>query len=202
MAMTYRSALMPMLVEIYCVCMQRYLVGFGRTESTLVSTGVRLNLNVSILGVRCIVTSSSHHRNFTLDCFSNTLQRRWHTVLRGCWLNTYIAYIYYDQAVRRYWCTFCFEFAVTWKKTIHHYTIAIAMWSCWLWTNSWHVGIGACLNLKGSSFGIPCIMTPLNLHTNLLCNYNGNGIRRLTDAHGIYGTVSCWLWTNSTGRWY
>ena len=35
------------------------------------------------------------------------------------------------------------------------------------------------------------------MHTRLLFKYNGNGIRLCANVDWIYGTVSCWLWTNS-----
>ena len=48
---------MPMLIE-YMKC---YRVGFGRAVGTLVCIGARLNLTVSLLGVRCTMTPLQFH---------------------------------------------------------------------------------------------------------------------------------------------
>ena len=61
--MTHGSALLLMLIAyIHCVyIMKRYRVGFGRTDRKLASIGACLNLNVSLLGVRCTMAPSQLH---------------------------------------------------------------------------------------------------------------------------------------------
>ena len=75
----------------------------------------------------------------------------------------------------------------------------------WIWNcivlvldDRTYVCIGACLNLNLWLLGIRCTMTPSRLHTRLLINYNGNDTRLCADVDvdWIYGTVSCWLWTD------
>ena len=111
MAITYRSTLILMLVEyMYYVYMQRYRVGFGRTESTLVRIGVCLNMNVSILDGRCTMTPSQ----LQTHCYSNTLQRRWRTALRWCWLNTYCIMKRYRVGFGRTACTLVLVRVLVW----------------------------------------------------------------------------------------
>ena len=152
--MPHGSTLMPMLVE--------YIYG-------TVSFSLRTNsLYVGIVDISA------------LACFSNTLQRRWHTALRWCWcwLNTYIAYILWNGIHRvgfgRTVCTLvlvqvliliCRDFA--YNPPRHHRNCTL------VW---------------------------------LLLNYNDIQIMLRVDADvnwihtlHMYETISCWLWPNS---WY
>ena len=52
---------------------------------------------------------------------------------------------------------------------------------CWLWTDRAYVGISACLNLNMSWLGVQSTMTPSDLHTCLILNYNRNGVLFMVD---------------------
>ena len=71
--------------------------------------------------------------------------------------------------------------------------------SCWRWTNSQYVGIRACLNLNVSLLGIRCTMTPSQLHTRLLFNYND--IRTCADVNWIWNGIVLAL-DEQEVRWY
>ena len=119
-------------------------------------------------------------------------------------------FAWHEQKVRCYWCIEC---VMIWCA-MHHDTITIAhpsaielTWLCtdgdmdwiygtvswWLWMNRQYVVNGVCLNFNDALF-----ITPSRLHTRLLFNHNGNDVLFCADVDvdWIYGTVSCWLWTN------
>ena len=78
--------------------------------------------------------------------------------------------------------------------------------SCWLnmqrycvdfeRTDSMYVDIGTCLNLNVSLLGMMHYITPPQLHTDLLFNYNGNDLWFCADVDWMCATVSFRLWMN------
>ena len=107
------------------------------------------------------------------------------------------------------WCTIkrpqlhtCLLFKYT-KMAMTHFSVSILMLIEYMeryrvighWANRKYVAIGARLHLHLWLLDIRWTMTPLQLHTRLLYDNNGNGIR-LCGVDGTYGTASCWLCTN------
>ena len=75
---TYGSALMLILIEY----MERYRVGFGRTESKLVLVYVRI-----WMCLRLVYRTAWRHHNNSHTCYCNTLQCQCLITLRWCLLN-------------------------------------------------------------------------------------------------------------------
>ena len=180
--------------------MERYRVGFGRTGSTLVKVHPMFEFECVI---NCLVYDALWHHTI-VNLPATQLQRQRYTDAHWCWCWSNIwngtgtgnglYMVHHDSitivnspAIEMHYngndIRFCAD--IDW---------IYATVSCWLWTNSWYVGISVCLNV--SLIGIRCTMTPAHLHTRLLFNYNDNDIRLCFDIDWIYATVSCWLWTS------
>ena len=253
----HRSALM--LIEY----MERCHVGCGWPASTLVLVHVWIWMcnyllyntpwleitHFFVIQLQCQWCTVVRWR--ILACYSNTHQRRCHTALRRCWLNSYIAYLLWNVIVliscwlwtnrgyvAMHWCMFEFECVITCcmihdgnntithlhvcystsipmtygSVLIHirmlfiHTTTAMAYGSalmlieyiiyCTYIIKRCRVGFeraactlictGVCLYFHMSNGS--ALITLLQLHAHLLFKY-------IIDW--IYGTVSCWFWTNS-----
>ena len=91
--------------------MERYRVGFGRTESTLVVVHVWIWI--------CHCSAYDAHRNWTCNYNDNDV--------RLCadvdWIWNGVMMAVDEQEVRWYWCMFQFEYAIV-SYTMHHETIA------------------------------------------------------------------------------
>ena len=101
---------------------ERYYVGFGRTESTLVPESVWIGM------CNCLVYNAPWpHRNCTLACYSNIIAIAYDTALRWCWSDIWngIVLAVDEQPVRWYRSLFESECDIAWY-TMHHDTIAIA----------------------------------------------------------------------------
>ena len=119
----YGYTLMLMLIEY----MERYRVGFGRTESTLVLIHVWIDCVCVIsclVGIRC----TWHHT--IVNSPATQLQRQRYTDVYWCWcwLNIWNVFMLAlgKQAVRWYWCMFEFECVIAWC-TMYNDTYSTAM---------------------------------------------------------------------------
>ena len=169
---TWLGALMLMLIK----CMKRQRVGFGRKVGTLVLVHVRIWMCHYLLRIRYTMHNDaiSIARSPTIAMSNNSA--RWCWCRFNVWNGIVLALN--EQEVRWYWCTFEFECAITWytmhhewydHNLLHSYLLfnyngdnmtyirlcadVDVVWiywtvSCWLWTYSLYVGIGACLDLN------------------------------------------------------
>ena len=144
----------------------------------------------------------------------------WHHHNCTCNYNNNVVLTVDEKKVRWYWRMFEFECFIA-LYTTHHKTIArihpplfkcnsngirlctdinvdwiCGTVSCWLWTNSKYVGIGACLNSNLSLLCVRWTTRPSLLHTRFLFNDNVTWLCAYVDIDWMYETVSYWLWTN------
>ena len=133
-----------------------------------------------------------------------------------CWLWTNREYVGFSV------CLILNVSLIAWY-TMHHDTrafthstvIELHTTLCWCWLYIWN-GVMMTLDEQGvrwycCMFEFECVITCWYMMQNdtdtvemthssvIWIRYNDNDIRLCADIDWIYGTVSCWLWTN---RWY